>query len=67
MIAEELSQGRVLQVIENKARTSARRHVIAVGIGVAIVWTSTANRRWPERGKRPIALEHAGSAGRRNQ
>jgi len=51
MIAEGLWQGRFLQVIENKATTSVRRDLIAVGIGVASVWVSTANRRWPERGK----------------
>jgi hypothetical protein len=38
-------------VIEKKATTAIRRHAIAVGIRVAIVWASTANRRWPERGK----------------
>jgi hypothetical protein len=51
MIAEGPWQGGFLQVIENKATTSGRRDVIAVGIRVATVLASTAERRWPERGK----------------
>jgi hypothetical protein len=51
MIAEGPWQGGFLQVIENKATTSARRDLIAVGIRVATVLASIVQRRWPERGK----------------